>query len=497
MIATPTHNADAYDALRARIARAPRLVILAFTAWLVLSTIGVVVVGLEPLFATDAMIYATAMNFVGIALCGGLLWATRPQGLAPEVARQRFVRRIEAAAWAATAVVGTHVYLSGCFSTAMFSMYLVPLSLAAWALPSQGFTRVAAVQATSFGVAAAACASGLLPYAPIYRTGVLVQDAQADWRVRAVILVTTAMMYGVVLTFLAVFRRVLDRRESDLDRVVAERTQALAASHAELAERARASREAEERLAERRAEAERQRARLRSFERERALGELAAWIAHELNQPLGAIELRGAIASRLLRRDGATADVARESLQAALDSAHRARGIIDGLRRLHGEQRTRDPIDLTDVVLEATSLARRQGDRAGVEVVAHPGVFAVDVLGDAAQLTQVIYNLVHNAVQALERASSAKPSVAVRVRSLPRDSVARVEVSDNGPGLPPGVDVFEGFVTTRSTGLGLGLALSSSIVEAHDGRIWHEPTPGGGATFILEMPLASQTGGAA
>ncbi len=239
----------------------------------------------------------------------------------------------------------------------------------------------------------------------------------------------------------------------------------------------------------------RHRAELAHVSRVATLGELAASIAHELNQPLSAIVANARAARRLL--DGVVPDLDEvgEVLEDIATSGRRAGDVIAGMRKLlqkgdPGEAR-KDRVNVAVLVEDVIELLRSEAIGRGVSVhmsaVAPPETF---VLGDSIQLKQVLLNLLMNAIDAASRAPAGSRTVTTEVRRS--EPSVEVIVRDSGPGLPTRdpEELFQPFVSRRPGGLGMGLAISRSIVEAHDGQIVGEDDPEGGARFTMRLPLA-------
>jgi two-component system sensor kinase FixL len=240
------------------------------------------------------------------------------------------------------------------------------------------------------------------------------------------------------------------------------------------------------------AQIEELRTRLVRVARVGAMGTLASTLAHELNQPITAVA-NYVEAVRALIEPGRTADGAmlREALAEAASEALRAGEIVRRLRTFvaRGEvERTVEP--LAALVAEAAALGLAGARAKGIEVViaALPGPALV--LVDRVQIQQVLINLLHNAVEAM--VDVAQPALRVETAADERPGHVRVTVADNGPGVVPAVAerLFDAFVTTRADGMGLGLSICRTIVEANGGRIWHEPNPGGGSRFHFTLPAA-------
>ncbi len=225
-----------------------------------------------------------------------------------------------------------------------------------------------------------------------------------------------------------------------------------------------------------------------------ALGEMASTLAHELNQPLSAIANYLTGGRRLLEK--AEPDVARaaEAMTRAADQALRAGDIIRRLRdfvaRGEGE---RSIESLSKMVEEASALALIGAKEHGVRVTYRFDPRSDLVLADKVQIQQVVLNLVRNAMDAM--AASARPRALVIATDVGgAGGLARVSVADTGPGLSPEVAerLFQPFVTTKATGMGVGLSISRTIIEAHGGRIWAESNEDGGATFHFTLKRVSE-----
>ncbi|MDB5471972.1 MAG: sensor histidine kinase [Caulobacter sp.] len=216
-----------------------------------------------------------------------------------------------------------------------------------------------------------------------------------------------------------------------------------------------------------------------------AMGEMASALAHEINQPLGAIAnyLKGS--SRLLASGGL--EKARVGLDKAAEQALRAGDIIRRLREFAARGESERRVEsLPRIVEEAAALGLVGAREQGV-IVRFQFDPAVDVvLADRVQIQQVVLNLLRNALEAME--DSARKDLTVRIDPAP-DDMALVSVADTGPGIAPEVEakLFQPFITTKAAGMGVGLSICRTIVEAHGGKLWPEQTPGGGATFRFTL----------
>jgi len=222
------------------------------------------------------------------------------------------------------------------------------------------------------------------------------------------------------------------------------------------------------------------------------LGELTASIAHEVNQPLTAISTSGAASLRWLNR--ATPDVERATpqLERLVAEGRRAAEIID---RIHGmaakQPSAKQPLEVETLIAEAAAFLQHELQAHDVTLELTTAADLPPVDGDRTQLQQVFVNLALNAAQAMSQAGGGDRHLAIRA-SLDDASTVKVTVEDRGPGLPPeGADqLFESFFTTKAGGMGMGLAISRSILEHHGGRIQAGNRPGRGAVFTIFLPAS-------
>jgi C4-dicarboxylate-specific signal transduction histidine kinase len=227
------------------------------------------------------------------------------------------------------------------------------------------------------------------------------------------------------------------------------------------------------------------------------LGELTASIAHEVNQPLAAI-LNNANASLSLLPTGASAEL--EEVRAALTDitadAERASAVIERVRALARRAPPEsERLELADVVADVVKLAA--SELATRHVTIRRSAVAPSlptVLGDRVQLQQVLLNLVVNGMDAMSALAEEERILEISecAEMLDGRSAATIRVRDHGVGLSSAqVDrIFEAFYTTKPNGMGMGLAISQSIIEAHGGRMWVEPSSGSGATLAFTLPAA-------
>jgi len=224
------------------------------------------------------------------------------------------------------------------------------------------------------------------------------------------------------------------------------------------------------------------------------MGEMATGIAHELNQPLSAVVTYSDVALRMLKSGAGQSEKLEEAIRGSRDQAQRAADIIRHLRQLVSKQAPqRKVINLNDLVKEAAELIRTDIKRhhTGLKLELDESIPLVTI--DPIQIEQVILNLVRNSVEAMEQAQSPIREVTI-LTGLSREEQEYVLVSvmDTGPGLVERdqLEIFKPFVTTKTdAGMGMGLSISRSIIEAHDGKLWVESEPGCGAKFYFALPM--------
>jgi two-component system, LuxR family, sensor kinase FixL len=240
----------------------------------------------------------------------------------------------------------------------------------------------------------------------------------------------------------------------------------------------------------RRAEMESQHLRqeLGFFSRIATVGELTASIAHEINQPLAAVLSNAQAALRLLEKDDLDLKELREIVNDIIADDQRAADVIRSLRSMLKKGAVeQQPLQLNDLIGDVVSIMRSDALMRNIFVSLDLGSQLPSVKGDRVQLQQVILNLIVNAFEAMD--SSEQPET-LRIRTCEADGEVMLDIMDSGPGIAiDGIDtIFEPFLTTKKDGLGLGLALSRSIISAHNGRLWAENNPEGGATFHIALP---------
>ncbi len=229
------------------------------------------------------------------------------------------------------------------------------------------------------------------------------------------------------------------------------------------------------------------------------VGELTASIAHEVNQPLAAVVTNGEACLRWMRRPVPDLDEAEKSVTRMITNARRASEVIARLRALvRREEPAHLPVDVADLVEDSVALLERELASHGVALVLSlaPGLPAIR--GDRVQLQQVLINLALNAIQAMDAVAPEARTLTIRT-GLGANPEGRVEIAivveDTGPGAEPDTlpTLFTPFVSTKKDGLGIGLSISRSIVEAHGGGIQASPADTGGLRFTFTLPAAGET----
>jgi C4-dicarboxylate-specific signal transduction histidine kinase len=234
--------------------------------------------------------------------------------------------------------------------------------------------------------------------------------------------------------------------------------------------------------------------RLGQVGRLNTLGELAAGMAHELNQPLTAVLANTQAAQRLLNEDPPEMETARSAMGQAAEQARRAAEVVGRLRRAVERPDTtsqQQSVDLVEAVRRALYLLEPECARRGVAPVLE-GPQSLKVQADPVALDQIVHNLILNALQAMEQVDASKRRLEITLSA--QGGQAELAVADSGPGIAPEVlpRLFEPFFSTRKEGLGLGLSLCESLAQGMGGSITAANAPTGGAVFRLRLPLKGE-----
>jgi PAS domain S-box-containing protein len=223
------------------------------------------------------------------------------------------------------------------------------------------------------------------------------------------------------------------------------------------------------------------------------MGEMAAGLAHEINQPLGAIaNFANGIATRLragVIQPQALLEAAERAAAEALRAGEVIRRLRDFVRR---DDSKHERVDLNGVVREAAHLVESEARRAAIamRLVLNGGLPEVEI--DSIQVEQVLLNLMRNALEAMAGGEASDHELLIETAPGAAAGTLEVRVRDTGPGVPPAIAdrVFDAFYTTKTSGLGMGLSISRSLIEDHGGRLWMRPNPDRGTTFGFTLPAA-------
>jgi signal transduction histidine kinase len=220
-----------------------------------------------------------------------------------------------------------------------------------------------------------------------------------------------------------------------------------------------------------------------------AMGELVASIAHEVNQPLAAIVTNANASLRWLAAEPPNLDEARAATVRIISDGNRASDVVARIRGLLARKETqKEPLHVDDVIGDVVALAEGEARRKGTTVQLDLSTAPAVVLADRVQLQQVILNLILNGMESMNGVSGSRT---LTIRSRPHEgNGVFVAVQDSGVGISEEQlpHIFDAFYTTKSGGLGMGLAIGRSIIEAHGGRIWATSEPSRGSTFQFTLP---------
>ncbi len=243
------------------------------------------------------------------------------------------------------------------------------------------------------------------------------------------------------------------------------------------------------------AKAREHQAKLARVSRISLAGEMASALAHELNQPLTAIVAYARGCARLLSQTAPDVRLVREGFDHVVQQAERAGIIINRLREfLRDGSRHRTTVEVGALIEEALSLVQAEATLVDVDLRVRLAANLPTVVVDPIQIQQVLLNLVHNAIEAMIAAKSGRRNISIEARAL-GPGLVEITAADSGPGIPDEIAprLFDPFVSSKPRGMGLGLSLCRSIIEAHGGQLRAASNPGGGATFSFTLP-SSATG---
>jgi C4-dicarboxylate-specific signal transduction histidine kinase len=314
---------------------------------------------------------------------------------------------------------------------------------------------------------------------PLYALGIGLEEAPD-----MIVFVATALFIGWLSGNQKRAQESLSKARDELDAKVQERTGQLKRANEQLQSEIAEREAAQEGLIQAQAEIAR-------IARITTMGELAASIAHELNQPLGSIVTSGDACLRWLAAKPPNLDEARQAVEAIIRDGTRASSVLVRIRGLlrRGE-RLRERLDINDIIREVIALSDGELRRNGASLRTEMPGNLPPVVVDRVLLQQVILNLMMNAVEAMRAVSDRARVLRIRTEEQPSGSIV-VLVQDSGVGLDPkhSSRMFEAFYTTKAEGIGMGLAISRSIIEAHGGRLWAVANDGPGSTFCFTLPI--------
>jgi C4-dicarboxylate-specific signal transduction histidine kinase len=257
-------------------------------------------------------------------------------------------------------------------------------------------------------------------------------------------------------------------------------------------ERTAELREANETLRERGETLQKVQTELAHVSRVMTLGELTASIAHEVNQPLAAIVTNSNACLRWLGGVQPNFGEARQAVERIIKDSYRASEVISRIRTLVKKTPPRnDVVDLNEVIVEVLALAQSETRRSHVSLKQELATGLPPVCGDRVQLQQVILNLIINGLEAIVKSRESERELSISSGKDESNNLI-VAVRDSGQGLDPAnlERVFDAFFTTKADGMGMGLAISRTIVESHGGRLWATPNSPHGAVFQFTLPAA-------
>jgi C4-dicarboxylate-specific signal transduction histidine kinase len=314
---------------------------------------------------------------------------------------------------------------------------------------------------------------------PLYALGIGLEEAPD-----VIVFVATAFFISWLNGDQKRAKESLRQAHDELDAKVRERTAELKSANEQL----------QSEIAEREAAQEsltRAQGQIARIARITTMGELTASIAHELNQPLGSIVMSGDACLRWLATKPPNLDEVRQAVEAIIRDGTRASAVLVRTRGLlrRGE-RLRERLDINDVIREVIALSDSELRRNGVSLRTDLPGNLPQVVVDRILLQQVILNLIMNAIEAVRAVKDRARVLRIRTEEQSSGSVV-VLVQDSGVGVDPehSSRMFEAFYTTKAEGVGMGLTISRSIIEAHGGRLWAVASDRPGSTFCFTLPI--------
>ena len=249
----------------------------------------------------------------------------------------------------------------------------------------------------------------------------------------------------------------------------------------------------EVRVSERTAELLKTQAELTRLSQVLSMGELTASIAHEINQPLTAVVTHGHACIEWLSASPPNLEKTRQTVARIIADGTRAGAVLSRIRALFKkESPAKDWLDINELIHEMTAFLRDEAIRRRILIRTDlvPGL--PKVKADRVQLQQVVLNLMMNGMDATAETTGRPRELLISARAKESELVVRVEDSGVGLDAEAGEKIFDAFFTTKPHGIGMGLSISRSIIEAHEGRLWASPRPSGGAIFQFILPIQSR-----
>src|SRR5262245_54270914 len=235
-------------------------------------------------------------------------------------------------------------------------------------------------------------------------------------------------------------------------------------------------------------------AELAGYAQASRMGAMTASIAHEVNQPLAAIMANANAALRWMARTPPDVAEVRESLEQIVREGQRAADVIQSVRSMFkSKELARASVDLNQLVHEVLALVQGTLKKHGIVVRTELDEALIPVTGNRVQLQQVLFNLVTNAIEAMELVADRRVLVKSELES---GGEVRVTVEDSGSGIDPKVidRIFNSFFTTKADGMGMGLSICRSIIESHGGRLWASAGANRGTAFRFTLPTHTSGG---
>jgi C4-dicarboxylate-specific signal transduction histidine kinase len=217
---------------------------------------------------------------------------------------------------------------------------------------------------------------------------------------------------------------------------------------------------------------------------------MASGMAHELNQPLTAIVSYCGTAASLVSSMSSPPQHLGEILERASEQAHRAGDIIRSLREFVSKNDShQELLDIDQVIRDIIIFIKHEVQESDVKITFHPGGQACKITANKIQIEQVLINMVRNSLDAIVNAKMTAGQVVLKSRASSNGTV-KITVADNGPGIDPAMvdTLFHPFQTTKQSGMGIGLSLSHTIIEANGGKLWVDKNYLNGALFAFELP---------